>query len=75
MEPVNYPYATEGVPMDVPDDWHVACCDCGLIHVMSFSFRKEGKFNVLQASVKRDNRATAQRRRHMDVELKPKRKK
>lgn len=72
---MDYPYATEGEKMDVPAEWHVACCDCGLIHVFKFSFRDEGTTKVLQVAVKRDNRATAQRRRHMDVELKKKRKK
>ena len=66
---MKYPYAQDGVPMDVPKDWHLACCDCGLIHVFTFSFRKEGKTQFLQASVRRDNRATAQRRRHMKVKL------
>lgn len=66
---MNYPYAKEGVPIDVPEEWHVACCDCGLIHVFRFSFQKRGKDKALQVVVTRDNRATAQRRRHIKKKL------
>lgn len=64
---MEYPYAEEGVWFDLPKEWHVACCDCGLIHVMEFRVNKETA--LFEVRVKRDNRATAQRRRHMKKKL------
>ena len=46
--------------------YKMACCDCGLIHKFDFRIRK-GK---VQFSATRDNRATAQRRRRQNVQLK-----
>ena len=39
----------------------VACCDCGLVHKMGFHIYRGG---VLGIAHLRDNRATAQLRRH-----------
>lgn len=39
----------------------VACCDCGLVHEMDFQI-KDG---VIQYRVRRNNQATAAKRRHM----------
>lgn len=40
--------------------YKMACCDCGLVHVLNFRIRN-GK---IQFQPRRDNRATAQRRRN-----------
>ena len=40
------------------------CCDCGLVHFWTLESRKEGRKNVFGYRIQRDNRATAQRRRH-----------
>lgn len=39
--------------------YRVACCDCGLVHVVNIRVVK----GVVQFQAFRDNRATAQRRR------------
>ena len=52
----------EGFKID-PDKETVcfACCDCGLVHSMGVAFEEGGKIGV---AFKRENRATAQLRRH-----------
>lgn len=43
--------------------WHsICCCDCGLIHTFRYSVKKNGDIHI---QVWRNNRATAQRRRHI----------
>jgi hypothetical protein len=42
-------------------DYKLACCDCGLIHQIEFKVHEDG---TLTYRAKRDNRATAQRRRY-----------
>ncbi len=51
----------DSTPSSVKDSL-VACCDCGLVHQHVHSVREDG---VLMVQVLRDNRATAQVRRHM----------
>ncbi len=46
--------------MPVGEIYRLACCDCGLIHDVVFVI-EEGK---LAMAAKRNNRATAQRRKH-----------
>lgn len=46
--------------------FRLACCDCGLVHVINFTVKKN---RDLMVHFTRDNRATGQIRRH----LKPKR--
>ncbi len=54
---------------EVPGRWiqpirhgyRMACCDCGLVHIIDFRVRKRH----VQLRVFRDNRATGQIRRHM----------
>jgi hypothetical protein len=40
--------------------YKMACCDCGLVHVIDFRMRK----GQIQFRARRDNRATGQRRRY-----------
>ena len=44
----------------VPEGYKMACCDCGLVHQMDFRVA-DGR---VQFRVRRDNRATAMKRRH-----------
>ena len=53
----------DGKPNPVRDIMLVGCCDCGLVHRHIHSIRKDD--GVLMVQVLRDNRATAQLRRHM----------
>lgn len=61
--------------VDVPHRWMVmACCDCGLVHLVRFRLRRRG-FNAhgndpvsIQMQAWRANRATAQERRRMQAE-------
>lgn len=43
--------------------YRMACCDCGLVHEVQFKTHLEG--NVLLMRVRRLNRSTAAKRRHM----------
>lgn len=68
----------KSVYKDVTDDWetwatHVdlACCDCGLVHEIETRV-KDGK---LQMRFARNDRATAQLRRHHDHPAKVRRSK
>ena len=59
------------VYVQMPDDcfleimhkFKTECCDCGLVHVWEFVDKGRGKKRQVGFRVKRDNRATAQRRR------------
>lgn len=65
----TYPHdRTDAIGADGWSDWNLpvqrgyrlGCCDCGLIHEMDF--RVEG--GNVEYRIRRDNRATAQIRRH-----------
>lgn len=43
-------------------DFKLMCCDCGLVHKVSFRVYKDGRFRM---KMSRDNRATGQIRRYM----------
>lgn len=45
--------------------YRLACCDCGLVHIINFRLVKAGKGNKVQFQAFRDNRATAGIRRGM----------
>lgn len=51
----------EGFEIPLNEVCKIACCDCGLVHNVVFVF-EDGK---LAMAVERNNRATAQKRRHM----------
>ena len=63
----SYPHVDNGWIQPARLYW-MCCCDCGLIHKFEFRVRK-GKV-VLRAW--RDNRATAQFRRHNGIKVKTK---
>lgn len=64
---MKYPYAKVNEWFSLPKTWHVACCDCGLIHKMEFRVNPDTA--IFEVRVNRNNRATAQRRRGMKVKL------
>lgn len=43
------------------DGWKMSCCDCGLVHKFRFVIQED----QVGMSAFRDNRATAQKRRHI----------
>ena len=45
--------------------YKMRCCDCGLVHLLMFKVVRVGKVNHISFKSWRDNRATAQVRRHM----------
>ena len=51
----------EGFTIPVGEIYRMACCDCGLVHDMVF-ISEDGK--PIGAAARRNNRATAQRRKH-----------
>lgn len=57
---------------DVGDDWifpyrkefRLMCCDCKLVHVFKWRLVRDGKGHRIEFKCDRDERATAQARRH-----------
>lgn len=64
MSKSTYPVIEDGEGFEVESGeiMRLACCDCGLIHDIGFAIEENGKIGV---ALKRNNRATAQRRRHL----------
>jgi len=59
----EYDTAEDGEWMVTPLKGHrIACCDCGLAHDYEFRINEQGR---IELRVKRNNRATAQIRRHL----------
>lgn len=51
--------------------YNMACCDCGLVHVMDFRVIKYGQNRTkIQFRAKRNNRSTALFRRHNNIKIK-----
>lgn len=46
-----------------PRGYRAACCDCGLVHVVDFRFRR----GYVEFRVRRDARATARRRQQFAI--------
>lgn len=63
MRARKYVQRADGEWFDTERLHKIACCDCGLVHLLRFRIRK-GKIEM-QATI--DKRATAQRRRRMQV--------
>jgi hypothetical protein len=61
----TYPVIEDGKGFEVESGeiMRLACCDCGLIHDIAFAIEENGKIGV---ALKRNNRATAQRRRKLN---------
>jgi len=65
----KYPPIEPGQRVKIPwrkEDYKMACCDCGLVHRLRFKVLSNSQEIVMQAW--RDNRATAQLRRHRHSE-------
>jgi hypothetical protein len=54
----------EGFEVPSATIYKIACCDCGLVHDFVF-ISEDGK--PIGIAVRRNNRATAQRRRHIAI--------
>lgn len=62
----------EGVTLDLDnDELHLACCDCGLVHILQFHKIKK---NIWDLVMFRNNRATGQLRRNDYGNLYPEKK-
>lgn len=48
-----------------PNRYKMCCCDCGLVHNVDFRIIDDGDGDQVQFRVSRNNRSTAQVRRHM----------
>lgn len=61
----RYKQRFDGVGFSIPNltPYKLACCDCGLIHVISIAAPNTPKGTPIGFAAKRDNRATAARRR------------
>jgi hypothetical protein len=66
----RYKFRKDGEGFVVPSEtiYKIACCDCGLVHDFVF-VSEDGK--PIGIAAKRNNRATAQRRRHIKLKEKP----
>lgn len=62
----KYPEARKGEWIaPVRKGYRLACCDCGLVHRINFRLVKlKGGGHKIQFQAFRDNRSTAQMRRH-----------
>ena len=54
-------YDEEGFVVPLDELYRLACCDCGLVHDVVFSY--DNQTGELGMATRRNNRATAQRRR------------
>lgn len=60
------------------DDWifptrkrfKLICCDCGLAHELKFRLVPNGKGHSIEFKINRDERTTAQLRRHRKIKVK-----
>ena len=61
----RYKQRQDGEGFVIPKDevFRLACCDCGLVHDIVISYDKDT--NALGMATKRNNKATAQRRRRI----------
>ena len=59
-------YDEEGFVVPLDELYRLACCDCGLVNDVVWSYDKKTK--ELGMAVRRNNRATAQRRKSIKKE-------
>lgn len=45
--------------------YRTKCCGCGMVHVLDFFVRKQGRGHVVQFRIKQDKRATARIRKRI----------
>lgn len=62
-----YPQLKDGEGLDLRSGelWKLACCDCGLVHDVVIV----AKGKAIGFALRRNKRATAQKRRHMNLPL------
>jgi hypothetical protein len=67
MVAMNYIQRKDGEGFEVPAGkiYRLACCDCGLVHDMVFVASKDRE--TIGIAARRNNRATAQRRRKRKI--------
>lgn len=53
--------------LPVMEGYRMACCDCGLVHEVDF--RVTNNYDRVELRMRRNNRSTAQVRRHMKDKL------
>lgn len=60
---MRYPVLNDGDAITIKpgEILRFACCDCGLVHNMAFAY-EDGEIGI---AIKRNKRATGQKRRHM----------
>jgi hypothetical protein len=60
-----YPQLKDGEGLDLRSGelWKLACCDCGLVHDVVIV----AKGKAIGFALRRNKRATAQKRRHMNL--------
>jgi hypothetical protein len=71
---VDYGVLEQGDKIEVPKEWIMGCCDCGLVHRMFFKLERTDKktgLRTLTVQVFRDNRRTAAKRRKKGVMVVP----
>lgn len=62
----SYPKPKEGEPvLPIMKGYKMACCDCGLVHLLKFEIVKIRGRNRVQFRAWRENGATGQVRRRM----------
>lgn len=66
---VKYDQIIDGEWNDVPKEWRLGCCDCGLVHDMNFRIVKEGKVNYVQVQMFRNKRATNRKRNAKGIKI------
>jgi len=64
---VEYKQRKDGEGFEIPlgEIYKLACCDCGLVHRVVFVV-EDGRLGM---AAERDNRATGQRRRHINNKI------
>lgn len=70
----DYGVLSDGDKIEVPAEWILGCCDCGLVHRFLFKLERTDKktgMRTLTVQVFRDNRRTAARRRQKKVKVVP----
>ena len=58
-------YDGEGFVVPLNEKYRLACCDCGLVHDVVWAYDKKTK--ELGMAVKRNNKATAIRRKNLGL--------
>lgn len=69
---IDYGALQQGDKIEVPREWILGCCDCGLVHRMLFKLERTDKktgLRTLTVQVFRDNRRTAAKRRAKGVKV------